>query len=178
MLVELDPPLGEQLLESLLRARPLVQDTANQPAPAALVLLMVVGSRHDASAGTLTIDADGSTLSRRVWSDPSALGDFADPTASPAVTRVGRVKEDGSVTDIPRMDAQGARLLAARIRAGVSVGARIELVETPQGDSGLFAGDRGVVDQIDEHGRVVVTWDRGFASEIDPGSTPILTLAA
>ena len=65
------------------------------------------------------------------------------------------------------MDAQGARLLAARIRAGVAVGARIELV-----------GDRGIVDQIDEQGHVVVTWDRGFASEIDPGSTPILTLAA
>lgn len=77
-----------------------------------------------------------------------------------------------------RMDAQGARLLAARIRAGVSVGARIELVETPHDASGLYAGDRGVVDQIDEQGRMVVSWDRGFASEIDPGSTPILTLAA
>lgn len=76
------------------------------------------------------------------------------------------------------MDAQGARLLAARIRAGVSVGARIELVETPRDDSGLYAGDRGVVDQIDEQGRMVVSWDRGFASEIDPSSTPILTLAA
>jgi Domain of unknown function (DUF4314) len=77
-----------------------------------------------------------------------------------------------------RMDTQGARLLAARIRAGVAIGARIELVETPSDDSGLCAGDRGVVDQIDEQGRVVVTWDRGFATEIDPGSTPILTLAA
>ena len=76
------------------------------------------------------------------------------------------------------MDTQGARLLAARIRAGVSVGARIELVETPQDNSGLCAGDRGVVDQIDDQGRVVVSWDRGFASEIDAGSTPILTLAA
>jgi len=76
------------------------------------------------------------------------------------------------------MDAQGARLLAARIRSGVSVGARIELVETPRDDSGLFAGDRGVVDQINEQGWVVVSWDRGFASEIDPGSTPIHTLAA
>jgi hypothetical protein len=76
------------------------------------------------------------------------------------------------------MDTQGARLLAARIRAGVSVGARIELVEPPEGDSRLAAGDRGVVDQIDDAGRVVVTWDRGFATEIDPGSTPILTLAA
>ena len=77
-----------------------------------------------------------------------------------------------------RMDAQGARLLAARIRAGVSVGARIELVETPHDASGLYAGDRGVVDQIDEQGRMVVSWDRGFASEIDPVSTPIHTLAA
>jgi hypothetical protein len=76
------------------------------------------------------------------------------------------------------MDAQGARLLAARIRAGVAIGARIELVEAPRDDSGLCAGDRGIVSQIDEHGRVMVTWDRGFASEIDPGNTPIHTLAA
>jgi hypothetical protein len=76
------------------------------------------------------------------------------------------------------MDTQGARLLAARIRAGVSVGARIELVQAPRDDSGLCAGDRGVVSQIDEHGHVVVTWDRGFASQIDPGDTPIQTLAA
>jgi Domain of unknown function (DUF4314) len=81
-------------------------------------------------------------------------------------------------TDIPRMDTQGARLLAARIRAGVSVGARIELVEAPRDDSGLRAGDRGVVSQIDEEGHVFVTWDRGFASEIDPGNTRIHTLAA
>jgi hypothetical protein len=76
------------------------------------------------------------------------------------------------------MDAQGARLLAARIRAGVAIGARIELVVAPHDDSGLCAGDRGIVDQIDEKGRVVIRWDRGFASEIDPGATPINTLAA
>jgi len=76
------------------------------------------------------------------------------------------------------MDAQGARLLAARIRAGVAIGARIELVAAPRDESGLRAGDRGVVDQIDEDGHVFVTWDRGFASEIDPGDTPIHTLAA
>jgi hypothetical protein len=76
------------------------------------------------------------------------------------------------------MDAQGARLLAARIRTGVSVGARIELVEAPRDDSGLCPGDRGVVSQIDEDGRVFVTWDRGFASEIDLGATRITTLAA
>ena len=49
---------------------------------------------------------------------------------------------------------------------------------TPRDDSGLCAGDRGVVDQIDERGYVFVSWDRGFASEIDPGSTPIHPLAA
>ena len=54
------------------------------------------------------------------------------------------------------MDTQGARLLAARIRAGVAVGARVELVTAPRDDSGLCAGDRGVVAQIDEHGRVVL----------------------
>ena len=57
---------------------------------------------------------------------------------------------------MPPMDTQGARLLAAR----------------------LCAGDRGVVDQIDEQGRVFVSWDRGFASEIDPHATRISTLAA
>jgi hypothetical protein len=76
------------------------------------------------------------------------------------------------------MDANGARLLAARIRAGVAVGSRIELVSTPTDDSGLCAGDRGVVDEIDERGFVFVSWDRGFASEIDPESTRIQPLAA
>lgn len=79
---------------------------------------------------------------------------------------------------MPAMDANGARLLAARIRAGVAIGARIELVRSPRDDSGLCAGDRGVVDQIDEHGHVYVSWDRGFASAIDPESTPIQPLAA
>jgi hypothetical protein len=76
------------------------------------------------------------------------------------------------------MDANGARLLAARIRAGVAVGSRIELVGAPGDGSGLAPGDRGVVDQIDERGFVFVSWDRGFASEIDPESTPIQPLAA
>lgn len=76
------------------------------------------------------------------------------------------------------MDANGARLLAARIRAGVAIGARVELVHDASDDSGLCAGDRGVVDQIDERGYVFVRWDRGFASEIDPTSMPIHQLAA
>jgi hypothetical protein len=76
------------------------------------------------------------------------------------------------------MDANGARFLAARIRAGVAIGSRIELVGAPTDDSGLCAGDRGVVDQIDERGYVFVSWDRGFVSEIDPEATPIQPLAA
>jgi len=76
------------------------------------------------------------------------------------------------------MDTNGARLLAARIRAGVAIGMRIELVGDSRDDSGLCAGDRGVVDRIDDRGHVVVSWDRGFASEIDPESTPIHPLAA
>ena len=76
------------------------------------------------------------------------------------------------------MDTQGARLLAARIRAGVAIGARVELVQDPKDDSGLHAGDRGIVDQIDEHGHLFVTWDRGFASEINPENTPLNTFAA
>ena len=79
---------------------------------------------------------------------------------------------------MPAMDAQGARLLAARIRAGVSIGMRIELVGDAGEDTGLCAGDRGVVDQIDDRGHVVVNWDRGFVHEIDPERTPFRPLAA
>lgn len=93
-------------------------------------------------------------------------------------TRRRRVKAAESEADTPVMDANGARLLAARIRAGVAVGSRIELVATPSDDSGLCVGDRGIVDEIDERGFVVVSWDRGFASEIDPERTPIQPLAA
>jgi Domain of unknown function (DUF4314) len=76
------------------------------------------------------------------------------------------------------MDPLGARLLAARIKAGVSVGTRIELVNDPDDSSGLCAGDRGVVDDIDVLGRVRVTWDRGCTVEIDPEQTPFRPLAA
>ncbi|MFO7571682.1 MAG: DUF4314 domain-containing protein [Gaiellaceae bacterium] len=76
------------------------------------------------------------------------------------------------------MDANGARLLAARIRAGVSIGSRIELTGDMHGESGLRAGDRGVVNAIGEHGEIVVQWDRGLTLEIDPDSTPFHRLAA
>jgi hypothetical protein len=77
------------------------------------------------------------------------------------------------------MDPTGARLLAARIKAGVAVGTRIELVkDDAEGTSGLCAGDRGVVDEIDARGLVRVTWDRGIVVEIDPERTPFRPLAA
>jgi hypothetical protein len=76
------------------------------------------------------------------------------------------------------MDAQGARELAARIRAGVSIGMRIELVRDVDDDSGLHAGDRGIVGQVNDRGLVLVRWDRGFELEIDPDRTPFRRLAA
>jgi hypothetical protein len=74
------------------------------------------------------------------------------------------------------MDATGARLLAARIAAGVRIGAVIELVADSGAD--LRAGDRGVVREFDATGAVVVEWERGFDSAIDPRLTPFRALAA
>lgn len=75
------------------------------------------------------------------------------------------------------MDANGARLLAARIRAGVRIGSEIEFTgRVPLGD--LRPGDRGVVQAIADTGNVVVAWERGFALEIDPDTTPFQALAA
>jgi hypothetical protein len=77
------------------------------------------------------------------------------------------------------MDPFGARLLAARIKAGVSVGTRIELVTDVADEvAGLCAGDRGVVDSIGAEGLVRVIWDRGCTVEIDPEQTPFRPLAA
>jgi Domain of unknown function (DUF4314) len=75
------------------------------------------------------------------------------------------------------MDPLGARLLAARIRAGVSVGTRIELVSDDMA-SGITQGDRGVVDGIDDSGNVSVVLDRGCVVQIDPDNTPFRPLAA
>lgn len=90
----------------------------------------------------------------------------------------GRVKESIVESDTRLMDTNGARLLQARIRAGVRVGTRIELVRDAAGESGLRAGDCGIVDGIDDKGQVLVLWDRGFTLGIDPDSTPFRPLAA
>ena len=74
------------------------------------------------------------------------------------------------------MDTIGARHLAARLRAGVRVGTTIVL-ERSDTESGLCAGDRGVVNEITPDG-VVVEWDRGFSLVIDPEAMPYTTLAA
>jgi hypothetical protein len=67
-------------------------------------------------------------------------------------------------------------LLAARIRAGVRIGSQIEF--TGSSHERLRAGDRGVVRDIVETGDIVVEWDRGFALQIDPDTTPFQPLAA
>jgi len=75
------------------------------------------------------------------------------------------------------MDTEGARQLAARIRTGVWMGMRVELVDSGD-DQRLVAGDRGVVEAIDDKGQVVVQWDRGFTLEVDPERCPLRRLAA
>jgi hypothetical protein len=74
------------------------------------------------------------------------------------------------------MDAIGARLLAARIAAGVRIGSTIEL--TSVSDEELRAGDRGVVRGIEAGGAVVVEWDRGFNRSIDPRQSSFRALPA
>jgi hypothetical protein len=78
--------------------------------------------------------------------------------------------------DIQSMDTLGARHLAARLRAGVRVGTEIEL-DCDDPESGLRAGDRGVVSEITLDG-VVVEWERGFSLQVDPQVTPYHSLAA
>ena len=72
------------------------------------------------------------------------------------------------------MDASGARLLAARIAAGVRIGSWIELISDADD---LRAGDRGVVREIESGGDVLVEWERGFHSSINPRSTAFRALA-
>lgn len=78
------------------------------------------------------------------------------------------VKSRRPLVDRGYVDIRGASLLAARIRAGVRIGARIELVSVGDESSGLRIGDCGVVRDIADDGQVTVSWDRGFALQIDP----------
>jgi hypothetical protein len=75
------------------------------------------------------------------------------------------------------LDARGARLLAARIRAGVRIGSRIEFTGAAETHEQLRPGDRGVVREISDSGDILVAWERGFALEIDPDTTPFQRVA-
>lgn len=74
------------------------------------------------------------------------------------------------------MDAMGARLLAARIAAGVRIGSVIELVA--DADPELRAGDRGIVREIGPSGTMLVEWERGFDRAIDPRQSTYRALPA
>jgi hypothetical protein len=74
------------------------------------------------------------------------------------------------------MDANGARYLAARIKAGVGVGTRVELVADGV-DARLSAGDRGVVVGLDETGRVLVRWDGGAIVEFESAGAALRALS-
>ena len=69
---------------------------------------------------------------------------------------------------------KGAKMLGARLRAGVRIGHRIELLGHPVQGSELREGDVGVVVGFSEEGRLVVEWHRGFLEEIDPATVPFL----
>jgi hypothetical protein len=109
-----------------------------------------------------------------VWLLPSP-GDLATLAGSEEIRRSGDAPTTDHVDD-PAVDTIGARYLAARLRAGVAVGTTIVL-EQGSTESGLEAGDRGVVEEITLDG-VVVEWERGFSLRIDPEHMPYRALAA
>jgi hypothetical protein len=76
------------------------------------------------------------------------------------------------------VDGNGARHLAARLAAGVPVGATIELTGDEAAWIGLRAGARGVVRKIVLPGRVLVAWESGIELEIDRAEMPYRALAA
>ena len=92
------------------------------------------------------------TVRRRGASSPSTVGFLPSEGASrsrkPICASAMRTGPDSS----------------RRASAPGSLSARVELVQDASDDSGLCAGDRGVVDKIDERGSVFVRWDRGLAS--------------
>jgi hypothetical protein len=72
------------------------------------------------------------------------------------------------------MDANGARHLVARLRAGVRIGMRVELA----GEAHGFApGEKGVVLDIVQNGRVLVALDRGPTLELEPDLAALRPLA-
>lgn len=112
-------------------------------------------------------------LSRRIRSQTA--GAPCDSTAASwLLPRLGDAPW-APLDDADLVDTTGARHLAARLCAGVSIGTRIVL-ESDDVRTGLRAGDRGIVSEITPEG-VVVEWDRGFSLSVDPLSTPYHALA-
>ena len=74
----------------------------------------------------------------------------------------------GALADNSEMDVLGAKMLAARISAGVRVGQVIELLRDSTQRPHLKLGDVGLVRGFSEEGHLVVQWSAGFVEEIDP----------
>jgi hypothetical protein len=72
------------------------------------------------------------------------------------------------------MDVRGAGHLAARIKAGVPIGARVELVAAAP-DARLRQGDTGSVVGIDEAGLLRVQWDRGLTLYVERAPLRLLS---
>lgn len=71
------------------------------------------------------------------------------------------------------MDTRGAGHLAGRIKAGIRIGARVQLVANVP-DSGLQPGDAGSVVGVDRDGRLCVRWDRGLTLDVEPAPLRLL----
>ncbi len=79
------------------------------------------------------------------------------------------------------MDVAGARILAARIRAGVRIGEIIELAQESSTKPDLKRGDHGRVVGLTPQGNMLVKWNGGPSEEFDPTSesfTPVLSRVA
>ena len=59
-------------------------------------------------------------------------------------------------------------MLAARIRARVRIGQRIELLSDSTEHPNLKRGALGLVSGFSRDGKVVVTWDDGLVAILDP----------
>jgi hypothetical protein len=66
------------------------------------------------------------------------------------------------------MDALGATMLAARIRARVRIGQTIELLSDSTQHPNLKRGALGLVTGFSRDGNVIVTWDDGLVAILDP----------
>ena len=59
-------------------------------------------------------------------------------------------------------------MLGARIRAGVRVGQRVELLDDSTADIRLKRGHVGLVSGFDDDGNMIVQWGGGLVTEVDP----------